>query len=325
MEPGFDYTGSPAIDLKLERAGDGVIATVDDYPLADLVDAIDWSPFFNAWELAGRYPAILDDVVVGEEARKLFDDAVPFLQRIVDERWLTARCVCGFFPANRIGDDDIAIYADETRGETRATLHMLRQQMFRSAGKGQPNLCLADYVAPADGGKPDWIGAFAVTAGVGINSHVARFEADHDDYSAIMLKALADRLAEAFAERLHQIVRTRLWGYAADEQLDNDALIAEKYQGIRPAPGYAACPDHTEKGTLWNLLAPDRRIGLTLTESYAMLPTAAVSGWYLPHPETRYFGVGRIQKDQVADYAARKGMTLEQAERWLGPVLGYDP
>jgi 5-methyltetrahydrofolate--homocysteine methyltransferase len=250
---------------------------------------------------------------------------VPFLDKIVEERWLTARCVCGFFPANSIGDDDIAIYSDESRSEKLAELHMLRQQMFRSAGKGQPNISLADYLAPADSGKPDWIGAFAVTAGIGIDTHVARFEADHDDYSSIMLKALADRLAEAFAERLHQLVRTHLWRYVPDEQLDNDALIAEQYIGIRPAPGYPACPDHTEKGTLWQMLQPDERIGLTLTESYAMLPTAAVSGWYFSHPESRYFGIGRIQQDQVEDYAARKGMALEQAERWLAPVLGYDP
>jgi len=325
LQPGFAYEGRPLVGLNLERAGDGVIVTIDDYPLDDLVGFIDWTPFFKAWELAGKYPAILDDDVVGEEARKLFDDALPFLERIVNERWLTARCVCGFFPANRVGDDDIALFVDESRTEVRATLRMLRQQMVRNAGRGQPNLCLADYVAPADSGTPDWMGAFAVTAGVGIDAHVARFEADHDDYNAIMLKALADRLAEAFAERLHQLVRTRLWGYDPDERLDNDALIAEQYRGIRPAPGYAACPDHTEKGTLWELLEPDRRIGVTLTESYAMMPTAAVSGWYLPHPQARYFGVGRIQKDQVEDYAARKGMTLAQAERWLAPVLGYDP
>jgi 5-methyltetrahydrofolate--homocysteine methyltransferase len=325
LEPDFAFQGKPKVDIQLERVGDGVIATIDDYPLDDLVDFIDWSPFFNAWELAGKYPAILTDEVVGEEAQKLFDDALPFLKQIVQEKWLKASCVCGFFPANRIGADDIAIYADESRSETSFELHMLRQQMFRSANKGQPNLSLADYLAPADSGRPDWIGAFAVTAGIGIDEHVARFEADHDDYSSIMLKALADRLAEAFAERLHQLVRTDLWRYQPDEQLDNDALIKEQYTGIRPAPGYAACPDHTEKGTLWQILKPDERIGLTLTESFAMLPTAAVSGWYFSHPDSRYFGVGRIQKDQVEDYAERKGMSLEQAERWLAPVLGYDP
>jgi 5-methyltetrahydrofolate--homocysteine methyltransferase len=325
LEPDFAFQGKPKVDIQLERVGDGVIATIDDYPLDDLVDFIDWSPFFNAWELAGKYPAILTDEVVGEEAQKLFDDALPFLKQIVQEKWLKASCVCGFFPANRIGADDIAIYADESRVETSFELHMLRQQMFRSANKGQPNLSLADYLAPADSGCPDWIGAFAVTAGIGIDAHVTRFEADHDDYSSIMLKALADRLAEAFAERLHQLVRTDLWRYQPDEQLDNDALIKEQYTGIRPAPGYAACPDHTEKGTLWQILKPDERIGLTLTESFAMLPTAAVSGWYFSHPDSRYFGVGRIQKDQVDDYAERKGMSLEQAERWLAPVLGYDP
>ncbi|MFP4063821.1 MAG: vitamin B12 dependent-methionine synthase activation domain-containing protein, partial [Halochromatium sp.] len=273
--PGLD-----AKDIQLERSGDGLILTIDDFPLDDLVHYIDWTPFFKAWELAGKYPAILTDEIVGKEAQQLFDDALPFLERVVEERWLKARCVCGFFPANRVGDDDIAIYSDETRSEVTATLHMLRQQMQRTAGKGQPNVSLADYVAPADSHKRDWVGAFAVTAGVGIDEHLERFEADHDDYSAIMLKALADRLAEAFAERLHQLVRTQLWGYKPGEQLDNDALIAEKYEGIRPAPGYAACPDHTEKGTLWELLKPDERIGLTITESFAMLPTAAVSGWY---------------------------------------------
>ncbi|MFP4603645.1 MAG: vitamin B12 dependent-methionine synthase activation domain-containing protein, partial [Halochromatium sp.] len=318
--PGLD-----AKDIQLERSGDGLILTIDDFPLDDLVRYIDWTPFFKAWELAGKYPAILTDEIVGKEAQQLFDDALPFLERVVEERWLKARCVCGFFPANRVGDDDIAIYSDETRSEVTATLHMLRQQMQRTAGKGQPNVSLADYVAPADSHKRDWVGAFAVTAGVGIDEHLERFEADHDDYSAIMLKALADRLAEAFAERLHQLVRTQLWGYKPGEQLDNDALIAEKYEGIRPAPGYAACPDHTEKGTLWELLKPDERIGLTLTESFAMLPTAAVSGWYFAHPQSRYFGTGKIMKDQVEDYAARKGWTLEQAERWLAPVLGYDP
>jgi len=323
VEPGF--ATDALFSIRIEQQGDGVIATIDDYPLDDLVHYIDWTPFFRAWELAGKYPAILDDEIVGQEARKLFDDALPFLEQLVKERWLTARCVCGFFPANRVGDDDIAIYRDEDRSEVQATLHMLRQQMQRSTGRNQPNISLADYVAPADSGSRDWIGAFAVTAGVGIEEHLERFEADHDDYSSIMLKALADRLAEAFAERLHQLVRTGFWAYARDEQLDNVALIAEKYKGIRPAPGYAACPDHTEKGTLWELLKPDERIGLTLTESYAMLPTAAVSGWYFSHPDSRYFGTGKVQRDQVEDYAKRKGWTMQQAERWLAPVLGYDP
>ncbi|AFL73678.1 methionine synthase [Thiocystis violascens] len=310
--------------LRVERVGDSLIGVIDDFPLADLVGYIDWSPFFNAWELAGKYPAILDDAVVGKEARELFADAQTFLDRLVRERWVTARCVIGFFPANAVGDDDIALYADETRAAPLATLRHLRQQMVRSAERNQPNLCLSDYVAPLATGRPDYLGAFALTAGVGIEAHLARFEADHDDYSAIMLKALADRLAEALAERLHQLVRTRYWGHNPDESLSNEALIAERYEGIRPAPGYAACPDHTEKGTLWQLLAPDRRIGLTLTENFAMLPTAAVSGWYFSHPQARYFGTGKIQKDQVTDYAERKGMTLAEAERWLSPVLGYD-
>ncbi len=320
-----DLTASAGFSLRLERKGDTLIAVADDYPLEDLVAYIDWSPFFNAWELAGRFPAILEDEIVGKEASDLYRDARAFLDGLVRERWLTARCVLGFFPANAVSDDDIALYADESRSEPLATAHHLRQQMHRSPGRNQPNLCLTDFVAPTGSGQRDWIGAFAVTAGVGIEERLARFEADHDDYGAIMLKALADRLAEAFAERLHQLVRTRYWGYAPHEALTNEELIGEKYQGIRPAPGYAACPDHTEKGTLWRLLEPDRRIGLTLTESYAMLPTAAVSGWYLSHPEARYFGTGRIQRDQVEDYAGRKGMTVEEAERWLAPVLGYDP
>ncbi|MBN2887505.1 MAG: B12-binding domain-containing protein, partial [Chromatiaceae bacterium] len=324
LDAGFSETAPWS--LRLERAGETVIATFDDYPLDDLVRTIDWLPFFRAWELAHKsFPEILDDEVIGEEARKLYADAQAFLERLVNERWLQARAVLGFFPANGVGADDIALYADEARARPLATLHNLRQQMPRDGGRKQANFCLSDFIAPSESGRADWIGAFAVTAGVGIEEHLARFEADHDDYSAIMLKALADRLAESFAERLHQLVRTRYWGYAAGETLSNEELIAEKYQGIRPAPGYAACPDHTEKGTLWTLLEPDQRIGLTLTENYAMWPTAAVSGWYFAHPQARYFGVGRIQRDQVEDYAQRKGMTLAEAERWLAPVLGYEP
>jgi len=312
--------------LRLERSGETVIATLEDFPLTELVDTIDWLPFFRAWELAHKsFPEILDDAVIGEEARKLYADAQAFLTRLVQERWLQARAVLGFFPANGVGADDIALYTDEARTQPLARLHNLRQQMPRDGGRNQANVCLSDFIAPSESGRADWIGAFAVTAGVGIEEHLARFEADHDDYSAIMLKALADRLAESFAERLHQLVRTRYWGYAAGETLSNEELIAEQYQGIRPAPGYAACPDHTEKGTLWSLLEPDQRIGLTLTENYAMWPTAAVSGWYFAHPQARYFGVGRIQRDQVEDYAQRKGMTLAEAERWLAPVLGYEP
>ena len=319
-----DFRATAPWPLTLEHHGEAVIATLPDFPLTELVDTIDWLPFFHAWELAHQgFPAILDDAVIGAEARQLYAEARTFLARLVEERWLQARAVLGFFPANARGTDDIDLFSDEARTVPLAVLHHLRQQIPRSAGRNQPNVCLADFIAPP--GQPDWLGAFAVTAGVGIEPHLARFQADHDDYGAIMLKALADRLAEAFAERLHQLVRTCYWGYAPAEALTNEALIAEQYRGIRPAPGYAACPDHTEKGTLWDLLAPDRRIGLTLTEHYAMLPTASVSGWYFAHPQARYFGLGKVQRDQVVDYASRKGLTLAAAERWLAPVLGYDP
>jgi 5-methyltetrahydrofolate--homocysteine methyltransferase len=298
------------------------ISVLDAIDLAELVDYIDWTPFFQAWELAGRYPKILDDAVVGEQARQLLGDAQAMLRRIVDERWLRARAVVGLFAANAIGDD-IELYTDDTRSTVLATLHHLRQQQQKP--DGVPNLCLSDYVAPRDSGVADWLGAFACTAGIGIDAHVTRFEAAHDDYNAILLKALADRLAEALAERLHQRVRTDIWGYAAGEALDNSALIDERYQGIRPAPGYPACPEHTEKATLWQLLDAERNAGMRITEHFAMLPTAAVSGWYIAHPQARYFGVGDIGRDQVEDYARRKGWTLAQAERWLAPNLGYEP
>ena len=291
-------------------------------PLEELVDYIDWTPFFHAWELAGSYPKILDDGVVGEEARKLYADARAMLERLVDERWLTARGVLGLFPANAVGDDT-EIYTDEDRTTVLTTLHHLRQQNEKPDGR--PNQSLADFVAPRASGRADWMGAFAVTTGLGIDAPVARFEADHDDYNAIMVKALADRLAEAFAEMLHQRVRRGFWGYQPDEQLDNNALIAERYQGIRPAPGYPACPDHTEKDRLWSLLDVENRIGLRLTESRAMFPTAAVSGWYFGHPDSRYFGIGRIYRDQVEDYARRKDMSVAEVERWLAPNLGYEP
>ena len=296
---------------------------VDDYPLAELVSCIDWTPFFRAWELAGTYPAILEDETVGAAARALFADAETLLARIVDEGLLRARGVVGFFPANSIDDDDIAVYADDERTETRAMIHTLRQQIDKAAGR--PDYALADFVAPAESGVKDHIGAFAVTTGIGIDALVVGFERDKDDYNAILTKALADRLAEAFAERLHQRVRTEFWGYAADEALDNAALIKESYQGIRPAPGYPACPDHTEKGTLFALLDAPETAGITLTESYAMLPTSAVSGYYFWHPEARYFGIGRISRDQVEDYARRKGMTVPETEKWLAPILGYAP
>ncbi|MCG9738122.1 methionine synthase [Shewanella insulae] len=293
----------------------------DDYPLEDLVDRIDWTPFFRSWELHGHFPKILDDEVVGEEARKLYQDAKAMLKTIIDEKWLTAKAVIGLFPANTVNHDDIEIYTDESRSQLEMTTHHLRMQIERV---GNDNFCLADFVAPKDSGVADYMGGFAVTAGHGIDEHVARFEANHDDYNAIMLKCLADRLAEAFAERMHERVRKEFWGYAAEENLDNEALIREKYKGIRPAPGYPACPDHTEKGLLWELLKPDETIDLKITESYAMFPTAAVSGWYFAHPQSRYFGVTNIGKDQVEDYAKRKGMSVEETERWLAPVLDYD-
>jgi len=296
---------------------------LDDVDLSVLRDYIDWMPFFNAWEFHGKYPAILDDPTVGEAASALFRDATAMLDRVIAERWLTARAVFGFWPANSDDADDILVYSDDGRTDVRTRLCHLRQQRAKSEGMAQH--CLADYVAPTTSGLGDYVGGFAVTAGIGIDEHVARFEAAHDDYSAILLKALADRLAEAFAEYLHERVRQEHWGYAPDESLDNEALIAERYRGIRPAPGYPACPDHTEKAKLWSLLDAERAISLRLTESFAMFPTAAVSGWYLAHPEARYFAVGKIDRDQLRSYAERKGITEDEAEKWLSPNLGYDP
>ncbi|HEY0719939.1 MAG TPA: methionine synthase, partial [Gammaproteobacteria bacterium] len=362
----------------------------DAMPLEFLVPYIDWTPFFHAWEMKGSYPKILDDAEKGEEARKLFADAQTMLQQIIDGKWLQARAVIGLFPANSINDDDIEVYADEKRKQVRTTLHHLRQQTVRSANR--PNLCLSDYLAPKSSGKQDYIGGFVVTAGIGIEEHIARFEKQHDDYHAIMLKALADRLAEAFAEQMHARVRHVNWGYEAQgcasvargrtpgateaqgcasvakgrtpgateaqaathkpacdcgahqmiakvkgksakpvewaphlPPADVAALIHEKYQGIRPAAGYPACPDHTEKDLLWQLLDAEKATSVFLTESKAMYPTASVSGWYFSHPESSYFTVGKIQKDQVADYARRKGMSVEEAEYWLAPNLGYEP
>jgi 5-methyltetrahydrofolate--homocysteine methyltransferase len=294
----------------------------DDYPLSELLGYIDWMPFFNAWEFAGRFPDILTDPVVGEAASNLYADARRMLKSLIAERWLSARAVLGIFPANAAGDD-VEIYASEARGQRLTTLNFLRQQ--KGKPDGQPHECLADYVAPKDSGVPDYFGAFAVTAGVGIEEHVARFERAHDDYSAIMLKALADRLAEAAAEHFHERVRRELWGYAAAETLTNEQLVREEYHGIRPAPGYPACPDHTEKAKLWQLLEVERNAGIRLTESYAMYPTAAVSGWYIAHPQAHYFALGKIDREQVEDYARRKGMTLGEAQRWLAPNLGYEP
>jgi 5-methyltetrahydrofolate--homocysteine methyltransferase len=291
------------------------------YPLDKIAEYIDWTPFFQAWELAGRYPKILRDSVVGEEARKLFADAQAMLEQIIAEKWLTANAVFGLFPANTVNSDDIEIYTDESRSKVAMTWHNLRQQTKKP--DDIPNYCLADYVAPKETGVADYIGAFAVTTGIGIDARVTKFEKQNDDYNAIMLKALADRLAEAFAELLHARVRREFWGYAADEGLDNDALIAEKYRGIRPAPGYPACPEHSEKGPLFELLMAPENAAITITESYAMLPTAAVSGFYFSHPQAQYFATAKVDKDQVEDYAKRKGWSLEEAERWLAPVLSY--
>jgi 5-methyltetrahydrofolate--homocysteine methyltransferase len=292
------------------------VKALNDYPLEELAQYIDWTPFFQTWELAGKYPQILKDEVVGKEATKLFNDAQKLLKKIIDEKMLTANGVFGFFPANAI-DDDIELKNENTT----VLLHHLRQQNKKA--QGQPNFSLADFIAPKESGKQDYIGAFAVSAGFGIDEHVKAFEKDHDDYNSIMLKALADRLAEAFAERLHERVRKEFWGYIKDEQLNNEDLVAEKYQGIRPAPGYPACPDHTEKRTLWQLLDVEKNTGMVLTDSLAMFPAASVSGWYFAHPESKYFGIGKINKDQVEDYAQRKGVTVAEVERWLGSVLGY--
>jgi 5-methyltetrahydrofolate--homocysteine methyltransferase len=298
------------------------VRAFDDYPLGELLPYIDWMPFFNAWEFAGKFPDILQDPVVGEAAGALYADAKRMLKSVVEEKWLEARAVVGFFPANS-SDDDITVFTDEARHGVRARLHHLRQQ--KSKPQNQAQSCLADFIAPVGSGRSDYLGAFAVTAGIGIDAHVARFEAAHDDYSSIMLKALADRLAEALAERMHERVRRELWGYAPAERLDGGGLLREQYQGIRPAPGYPACPEHTEKATLWQLLDPERNAGIRLTESFAMLPTAAVSGFYFSHPQAHYFGVGQIDRDQVASYARRKKWRLAEAERWLAPNLGYEP
>jgi 5-methyltetrahydrofolate--homocysteine methyltransferase len=293
------------------------------YDLADLVPYIDWSPFFATWELKGRYPAILGDNKVGAEAKKLLADAEAMLERIVREKWLTANAVIGFWPANAIGDD-IELYRDDTRTSRLAVLHTLRQQMARERSD-RAHTALADFIAPKETGLADYVGGFAVTSGVGEEAALEKYIKATDDYGRIMLKALADRLAEAFAERMHQRVRREFWGYAFKERLSNEDLIAEKYRGIRPAPGYPAQPDHTEKATLFKLLKAEKTAGIKLTESFAMWPGAAVSGLYFSHPDSHYFGVGRIERDQVEDYARRKGWTVTEAERWLSPVLNYDP
>lgn len=301
------------------------ITVLNDYDLAELREYIDWQPFFNAWEMKGKFPDILNNPASGEAARKLYDDAQDMLDRLIKEKWLTANGVIGFFPANAVGDD-IEVYAGDVpgdRSEVIEVLHNLRQQGEHR--EGIPNRSLGDFVAPKATGIEDYVGAFAVTAGLGSQDKILEFKAELDDYSAILLESLADRLAEAFAERLHERVRKEFWGYVADEDLDNEALIGEKYVGIRPAPGYPACPEHTEKQTLWELLDVNANTGIELTESMAMWPGAAVSGWYFSHPQSQYFVVGRLAQDQVADYATRKGWTLKEAERWLAPNLGYNP
>ncbi len=298
------------------------LTTLTDIPLRDIARFIDWTFFFHAWQLKGRYPQILDDAEKGEEARKLLADAQAMLEQIIEEKWLAASAVIGLFPANAEGDD-ILVFGDETRAEPIATFYNLRKQARQPLGHW--NECLADFIAPVETGLNDYLGGFACTAGEGIDAHVARFEADHDDYSALMLKAIADRLAEALAEMLHQQVRTYYWGYAEGEDLANADLIEERYQGIRPAIGYPSSPDHTEKDTLWRLLEAQERTGIWLTESKAMVPTAAVSGLYLAHPEARYFAVGKLNRDQIHDYAERKGMPVAEVEKWLGQNLAYEP
>ena len=286
----------------------------EDYDLAELRKYIDWTPFFSTWELHGKYPNILEDKIVGEEARKLLADANALLDKIIEEKWLTAKAVVGFYEANSSVDDI------ELKDKTR--LHHLRQQ--NKKGEGLPNYCLSDFVAPKESGKQDYIGGFAVTTGIGIEKWLKHFEEQHDDYNKIMLAALADRLAEAFAERMHERVRTEFWHYVHNEELSSEELIKEKYQGIRPAPGYPACPDHTEKPMLFKLLDAEKNAGIILTESNAMYPASSVSGWYFSHPDSKYFGIGKIAKDQLEDYAQRKNMQTEDMERWLQSVLNYD-
>jgi 5-methyltetrahydrofolate--homocysteine methyltransferase len=297
------------------KPGVHVFESID---LNDLCPVIDWTPFFQVWELAGSFPAILDDPKVGAQATEVYEDARVLLDTIISEKWLTARAVVGLFAAASAGDD-IEVYQNGTRSDNLTTIHTLRQQMEKLPGR--PNMALADFIAPKESGIHDWVGMFAVTAGIGLEERVKAYEADQDDYHSIMMKALADRLAEALAEYIHQKVRKEIWGYAPDEALDAPGLIAEKFQGIRPAPGYPACPDHTEKGELFRVLGASEKPGITLTESFAMLPAASVSGYFFAHAQAAYFGVGRIGKDQVEDYARRKGMGVEEVERWLATQM----
>jgi 5-methyltetrahydrofolate--homocysteine methyltransferase len=329
--PGITIDRARVASLKIDFALDPLpeprclgVQVFDAYDLEELRGRIDWTPFFHTWEMKGRgFPAILADPRLGEQASELYRDAQEMLDQLIEEKWLTARAVIGLFPANREGADDIAIFADDERRERLALIHTLRQQNQKAPGSS--NLALADYIAPGGEGIRDYLGAFAVTAGIGVEEWVRKFEVDHDDYRAILLKALADRLAEAFAERMHERVRQEFWGYSPGEALPIEELIAESYQGIRPAPGYPACPDHTEKRTLFRLLDVTEKIGVKLTESCAMWPAASVSGWYFGHGQAKYFGVGRLRRDQLVDYAYRKGWTLAEAEQWLAPSLGYEP
>jgi len=292
-----------------------------DYDLREIIEYLDWTPFFQAWELAGKFPKILDDEVVGESATKLYHEAQEMLERMISNKWVTAKGVYGLFPANSVNDDDIEIYTDESRSEVLHVQHSMRSQLKKS--KKANNLALADFIAPKSSGVKDYIGGFVVTAGVGIEKHIQAYKDDHDDYNAIMLQALCDRLAESFAELLHARVRKEFWGYSNGEKIDNEGLIREKYRGIRPAPGYPACPDHTEKPGLFKILNATKHTTVELTDHMAMYPTAAVAGWYFAHPQSKYFGVGKIAKDQVESLAERKGKSFEEMERWLGSNLSY--
>jgi 5-methyltetrahydrofolate--homocysteine methyltransferase len=294
----------------------------EDYGLHEIKEYIDWSPFFMTWELKGKYPGIFKDPQIGQEARKLFDDAQATLEEIMAQKFLTAKAVVGFFPVNSVGDD-IVVYCDDDRTKVRAVFHTLRQQVEKVNSK--PYYALSDFIAPRETGRKDYLGGFAVTAGVGLDALVDRYKKDHDDYKSILVTALADRLAEAFAERMHELTRKELWGYAPDEALDEEAFIQCRYRGIRPAPGYPACPDHTEKRLLFDLLNVEAHTGIRLTENFAMLPGSSISGIYFSHPDSKYFALGAINKDQVEEYALRKNMDIQEVEKWLGPNLGYQP
>lgn len=309
------------LDSKITKPSFLGTRTFTDFPLEKLVDYIDWTPFFQTWELRGKFPEIFNDEYVGTEAKKLYEDARKMIDKVIADKSLQASAIVGFYPANTVNDDDVELYTDDTRTQVLTTFHFLRQQ--NQKGTDIANNSLADYIAPKETGVADYMGAFAVTTGKGIEKLVQQFESDHDDYNSILIKAVADRFAEAFAEYMHEYVRKELWGYAADESLSNEDLIREKYQGIRPAPGYPACPDHTEKGILWDLMDIENQTGIRITESFAMYPAAAVSGFYFSHPDSKYFGLGKIEKDQVEDYARRKNMDIKTVERWLGPNLSY--